>query len=86
MDDLIAFVLARLDERERLRLWWQSADPKFALRTEEAIRKILICCETIAASERIPDSAPYPDGYASAMKASLKILAQIWSDHPDYPR
>jgi hypothetical protein len=84
MDDLIAFIMARLDEDERYlksnkrHLWTERP-----LREVEAKRAILQRC---AARMNEPDQ--YPNGLVSPRavlaRQNLSDLATVWSDHSDY--
>ena len=81
MSDLAEFLAARLDETEAavkdVRYVWPTSfevtlNPARVLREVTAMRAIL-------ASE----CAPYPR-HAPPMTATMRLLAAIWSDHPDY--
>jgi hypothetical protein len=79
VDDLIAFLNARLDEDEAFTK--AAADP--ALRWLAAARAILDAYEDARKWHQ-----PYPDdlddGHREGLATAAKICAAIYSSHPDY--
>lgn len=83
MDDLIAFLRARLDEDREWAHDTECArqeDPARVLRDVEAKRAIVDLCE---GADELDMSSPYDQGPWMAEQI-LRRLASAWSDHPDY--
>jgi hypothetical protein len=83
MDDLVAFLNARLDEDERYlksnshHLWTQRP-----LREVEAKRALV--AEWRDHELERGETASYTDGLADGLELVVKQFAAVYRDHPDY--
>ncbi len=86
MDDLTAFVAARLGEREHFAKIARLAQKhrEQLLREVEADRKLLSLCVQVISDDAGHEF--YSDGWSGLTVAQrvARNRAAIWSDHPDY--
>lgn len=81
MDDLIAFVNARLGEDD----YWANVDggqPRKQREVEAKRKRLASYSAARAAADRYDDQ--YMAGVASGLADAIKDDSAVWSDHPDY--
>lgn len=79
MDDLTAFVSARLDEDD----YWANIDGGNLRRQREVAAKRAILAEHATRNWKIDDGV-HDCQWATWPCRTLRLLAAVWNDHPDY--